>query len=94
MLAAILLTVIALFWIAYRIYGGWMRRVYGLNDRHLVPSEGQYDGVDYVPTKTQILLGHHFSSIAGAGPIVGPILAVSTSVGCRRWSGSLSARSS
>ena len=75
MLAAILLTVIALFWIAYRIYGGWMRRVYGLNDRHLVPSEGQYDGVDYVPTKTQILLGHHFSSIAGAGPIVGPILA-------------------
>jgi len=75
MLAAILLTVIVLFWIAYRIYGGWMRRVYGLNDRHLVPSEGQYDGVDYMPTKTQILLGHHFSSIAGAGPIVGPILA-------------------
>jgi len=75
MLAAILLTVIVLFWIAFRLYGGWMSRVYGLNDRHLVPSEDLYDGVDYVPTKTPVLLGHHFSSIAGAGPIVGPILA-------------------
>jgi carbon starvation protein len=75
MLAFNLLVAIVLFWIAYRVYGGWMSRVYGLNDRHMVPSEGQYDGVDFVPTKTQILLGHHFSSIAGAGPIVGPILA-------------------
>jgi carbon starvation protein len=75
MLAGILIAVIALFWIAYRVYGGWMSRVYGLDDRHLVPSEAQYDGVDHVPTKTQVLLGHHFSSIAGAGPIVGPILA-------------------
>ncbi|UCC70951.1 MAG: carbon starvation protein A [Gemmatimonadota bacterium] len=75
MLAAILLVTIALFWVAYRVYGGWMGRVYGLNDQHLVPSEAQYDGVDHVPTKTQVLLGHHFSSIAGAGPIVGPILA-------------------
>jgi len=75
MLAAILITVIILFWIAFRTYGVWMSRVFGLDDRHLVPSEGQYDGVDHVPTKTQVLLGHHFSSIAGAGPIVGPILA-------------------
>ncbi len=75
MLALNLLVAIVLFWIAFKVYGGWMSRVYGLDDRHLVPSEGQYDGVDYVPTKTQILLGHHFSSIAGAGPIVGPILA-------------------
>jgi carbon starvation protein len=75
MLAGILLSVIVVFWIAYRVYGGWMSRVYGLDDRHLVPAEGQYDGVDYVPTRTQVLLGHHFSSIAGAGPIVGPILA-------------------
>ncbi|MEE8551391.1 MAG: carbon starvation CstA family protein [Gemmatimonadota bacterium] len=75
MLAFILLTVIAIFAIAYRVYGGWMSRVFGLNDRHLVPAEERYDGVDHVPTKTQVLLGHHFSSIAGAGPIVGPILA-------------------
>ncbi len=75
MLAFILLTVIAIFAVAYRVYGGWMSRVFGLNDRHLVPAEERYDGVDHVPTKTQVLLGHHFSSIAGAGPIVGPILA-------------------
>ncbi len=75
MLAVLLLATILLFVIAYRTYGGWMSRVFGLNDRHLVPSEAQYDGVDHVPTKTQVLLGHHFSSIAGAGPIVGPILA-------------------
>jgi carbon starvation protein len=75
MLAGILIAVVVLFVLAYRTYGAWMSRVFGLNDRHLVPAEGQYDGVDHVPTKTQVLLGHHFSSIAGAGPIVGPILA-------------------
>ena len=75
MLAGILIVVIVLFLVAYRTYGGWMSRVFGLDDRNLVPAEGQYDGVDHVPTKTQVLLGHHFSSIAGAGPIVGPILA-------------------
>jgi len=75
MLAGILIVVVVLFLIAYRTYGGWMSRVFGLDDRHLVPSEVQFDGMDHVPTKTQVLLGHHFSSIAGAGPIVGPILA-------------------
>jgi carbon starvation protein len=75
MLAGILLVVVILFWVAYRVYGGWMSRAFGLDDRHLVPSEGQFDGVDHVPTRTPVLLGHHFSSIAGAGPIVGPILA-------------------
>jgi carbon starvation protein len=75
MLGAILLATIGFFWIGYRLYGVWMSRAFGLDDRHLVPAEGQYDGVDHVPTKTEVLLGHHFSSIAGAGPIVGPILA-------------------
>jgi carbon starvation protein len=75
MLAGILIAVVVLFLVAYRVYGGWMSRVFGLDDRNLVPAEGQYDGVDHVPTKTPVLLGHHFSSIAGAGPIVGPILA-------------------
>ena len=75
MLAAILLGAMAIFWIAYRVYGNWMSRVFGLDDRNLVPAEGQFDGIDHVPTKTPVLLGHHFSSIAGAGPIVGPIIA-------------------
>ena len=60
---------------AYRIYGSWIARKLGLDDEHAVPSEFMYDGTDYVPAKTPVLFGHHFSSIAGAGPIVGPILA-------------------
>ena len=50
-------------------------RKLALDDRRAVPAEMMYDGVDYVPAKTPVLLGHHFSSIAGAGPVVGPILA-------------------
>ena len=75
MLAGILSAVVVLFWLAYRFYGGWLSRVFDLDDRHVVPAELQCDGIDHVPTKTQVLLGHHFASIAGAGPIVGPILA-------------------
>ena len=75
MLAGILIAVVVLFWLAYRFYGGWLSCVFDLDDRHVVPAELQSDGIDHVPTKTQVLLGHHFASIAGAGPIVGPILA-------------------
>jgi len=75
MLAVLLLTAIVLFVLAYRIYGSWMARKLGLNDDHAVPSEFMFDGTDYVPATTPVLFGHHFSSIAGAGPIVGPILA-------------------
>ncbi len=75
MLAVLLVTAIVLFVLAYRIYGAWIARKLGLNDDHSVPSEFMFDGTDYVPAKTPVLFGHHFSSIAGAGPIVGPILA-------------------
>ena len=75
MLAVILVTAIALFVIAYRVYGSWIAGKLGLDDGHAVPSEFMFDGTDYVPAKTPVLFGHHFSSIAGAGPIVGPILA-------------------
>jgi carbon starvation protein len=75
MLAVILVTAIALFLVAYRVYGAWITRKLALDDQHSVPSEFMYDGTDYVPAKTPVLFGHHFSSIAGAGPIVGPILA-------------------
>jgi carbon starvation protein len=75
MLALILIASTVLFAVAYRFYGRWISAKLGLDDRHLVPSEAQYDGTDYVPAKTPVLFGHHFSSIAGAGPIVGPILA-------------------
>ncbi len=75
MLAVLLVSAIVLFLLAYRIYGAWIGRRLGLSDEHAVPSEFMYDGTDYVPAKTPVLFGHHFSSIAGAGPIVGPILA-------------------
>ncbi len=75
MIAFLLLGAITLFAIAYRVYGTWLSRQFDLNDRHAVPSETLYDGMDYVPAKTAVLFGHHFSSIAGAGPVIGPILA-------------------
>ena len=75
MLAVLLLSAIVLFVLAYRFYGAWIARKLRLDDAHAVPSEYMYDGTDYVPAKTPVLFGHHFSSIAGAGPIVGPILA-------------------
>lgn len=52
-----------------------MSGVFGLSDKNKTPAEALYDGVDYCPAHPAVLLGHHFSSIAGAGPIVGPITA-------------------
>jgi carbon starvation protein len=75
MLAVLLVSATVLFVLAYRVYGSWIGRKLNLDDRHAVPSEHMFDGTDYVPAKTPVLFGHHFSSIAGAGPIVGPILA-------------------
>jgi carbon starvation protein len=73
--ALLLLASIVLFSVAYRVYGTWISRQFGLNDSHRVPSDTLYDGTDFVPAAAPVLFGHHFSSIAGAGPIVGPILA-------------------
>ncbi len=75
MLGALLVAAAVAFVVAYRTYGSWITRKLGLDDRHVVPSEAMYDGTDFVPARTPVLFGHHFSSIAGAGPIVGPVLA-------------------
>lgn len=72
---AVLLSSTAIFLIAYVTYGSWLSRKWGIDAARETPAHAQRDGVDYVPTKPIILLGHHFSSIAGAGPIVGPITA-------------------
>lgn len=61
--------------IAYVTYGGYVARKLGIDDRNETPAHTMKDGVDYVPAKTPVLLGHHFASIAGAGPIVGPVIA-------------------
>lgn len=62
---------------AYYFYGRYIqRRLIGPDDENETPAHAQYDGVDYSPAKTPLLFGHHFSSIAGAGPIVGPLIGV------------------
>lgn len=61
--------------LAYRFYGKFLSIRCGLDDEKQTPAVEKEDGVDYSPTRASLLFGHHFSSIAGAGPIVGPILA-------------------
>ncbi|MBO3443142.1 carbon starvation protein A [Clostridium sp. CCUG 7971] len=61
--------------VAYIFYGGYLAKKWGVDDSRKTPAHTKYDGVDYVPAKSPVLLGHHFASIAGAGPIVGPIQA-------------------
>ncbi|GJM44791.1 MAG: carbon starvation protein A [Gemmatimonadota bacterium] len=62
---------------AYRFYGGWLRRVVlQVGDHEPVPAHELNDGVDYVPARRAVLFGHHFASIAGLGPILGPAIAV------------------
>jgi carbon starvation protein len=75
MLSIILLITCVLSYLAYRYYGAFLVRRCKLDDSIETPACKLQDGVDYVPTRTSVLFGHHFSSIAGAGPIVGPILA-------------------
>lgn len=75
MLIAILLISCLLCYLAYKFYGDFLVRRCRLDDTIETPACTLSDGVDYVPTRTSVLFGHHFSSIAGAGPIVGPILA-------------------
>jgi len=60
---------------AYLTYGRWLAKQWGVDPNRKTPAHTMEDGVDYVPAKTPVLLGHHFSSIAGAGPITGPIQA-------------------
>ncbi|MDZ7278321.1 carbon starvation protein A [Pantoea eucrina] len=67
---------VACYSIAYRFYSYFIaHRIFELDDRRLTPAERLNDGLDYVPTNKWVLFGHHFAAIAGAGPLVGPILA-------------------
>ena len=75
MLALILLSSCILCFLAYRFYGKFLTDRCKLDDSTATPAVEKEDGVDYSPTRASVLFGHHFSSIAGAGPIVGPILA-------------------
>ena len=71
----LLLGATALFAVAYFLYGRLIERVLGVDPARATPAHTRGDGVDYVPAHPAVLFGHHFASIAGAGPIVGPIAA-------------------
>lgn len=64
-----------IFFIAYLTYGSWLAKKWGIDPARKTPAHTLRDNVDYMPTPPAVLMGHHFSSIAGAGPIVGPITA-------------------
>jgi len=76
---AVWLLIGALVWFAggYALYGRRLARAYGVDPQRTTPAHAREDGVDYVPAHNwMVLFGHHFSSICGAGPIIGPALAV------------------
>ena len=61
--------------LGYIFYGGWLAKKWGIDNKRVTPAHELEDGKDYCPAKGPVLMGHHFSSIAGAGPINGPIQA-------------------
>lgn len=73
----LLIIVLVYFALAYLIYGKFLSKRFGIDPKKPCPSHTMEDGVDYVPASPAVLFGHHFASIAGAGPIIGPIIAAS-----------------
>ncbi|NHR06110.1 carbon starvation protein A [Chromobacterium haemolyticum] len=72
----LIVAAVSVYSIAYRFYGRFIAdKVLELDARRLTPAEKYNDGLDYVPTNKWVLFGHHFAAIAGAGPLVGPVLA-------------------
>ncbi len=71
----IVLAAVALLFCGYVFYGSWLAKQWGVDPTRTTPAKTMPDGVDYVEAKPAVLMGHHFSSIAGAGPINGPIQA-------------------
>ncbi len=65
------------FVLAYKFYGTFIaKKIFELNDKKRTPAHEFEDGIDYVPTRKEIIFGHHFASIAGTGPIVGPAIGI------------------
>jgi carbon starvation protein len=74
---AIVIFSLAGYWLMYRIYGRFIsKKIFALSENNKVPSVEFEDGIDFVPTRKEIIFGHHFTSIAGTGPIVGPAIAI------------------
>jgi carbon starvation protein len=78
-MAALLIMILAFagYIIMYKLYGQYIgRRIFALSSAARTPAKEFEDGIDYVPTKKEVIFGHHFTSIAGTGPIVGPAIAI------------------
>lgn len=75
-LVVILILAVIIYIIAYFVYGSYIDKISAIDPKAKTPAHTMTDGVDYVPAKAPVLLGHHFASIAGAGPVVGPISAI------------------
>jgi carbon starvation protein len=74
--AWLVVAAVCVYFIAYRFYGLFVaNRVLGVDPARPTPAQRHNDGLDYVPTNRYVLFGHHFAAIAGAGPLVGPVLA-------------------
>jgi carbon starvation protein len=71
----LVLIALVMYVVAYKLYGGFLSKRLEVNNKVETPAHTMSDGVDYCPAKAPVLLGHHFASIAGAGPIVGPVIA-------------------
>ena len=73
----ILIIVLVWFYLGYRVYGKFIEKRMGISDKNKTPASMKKGDSDFSPAKEPLLIGHHFEAIAGAGPIIGPILAVS-----------------
>ena len=75
LLPALALSFVAVLVLGYRLYGAVVARALGVDDARPTPARQRADGVDYVPARPFYLFAQHFSAIAAAGPIAGPIIA-------------------
>ena len=71
----LLAVILGYFALGYWLYGGFLTRIFGIDTNRVTPAVEKNDGYDYVPTHPSVVFGHHFATIAGAGPLIGPILA-------------------
>ncbi|MEM3141258.1 MAG: carbon starvation CstA family protein, partial [Candidatus Pacearchaeota archaeon] len=74
--ALVLILILLWFYLGYRFYGRFIEKKLKISNKNKTPAENNKDNVDFSPAKKPFLLGHHFEAIAGAGPVIGPILAI------------------
>ena len=80
--AILMVAALAVFAFGYIFYSKRTEKLIGIDPERPTPANAQRDDIDYVPAHPMVLFGHHFAAIAGAGPIVGPVLAVQFGWAC------------